>query len=184
MTEWFDFPGYEEFYQVTKEGVVRSKSRLVNSPAAGGQRRIKGKIISLQNVRGYLAVSHKSEGKQRSLYVHQAVAKLFVSNPENKPCVNHIDGNKKNNDPSNLEWCTHKENMRHAFCTGLTPYPKTGPGEDSPSAKLNNESVAQIKKALLKGVSRKQLAQKYGVAQGTIGFIASGQTWRHINAAS
>ena len=138
--EWFDFPGMEERYEITWQGVVRSKSRYVNSPIAGGQRRIKGKLIALQDVKGYWGFKVRSADGHTTAYIHRAIAKLFVRNPYSKACVNHIDGNKKNNDPSNLEWCTHTENMRHAFTTGLIPYPQTGPGEESPSAKLNDEN--------------------------------------------
>lgn len=53
------------------------------------------------------------------LHVHRLVAKAYIPNPNNLPCVNHIDGNKENNTVSNLEWCTCKQNMQHAVRTGL-----------------------------------------------------------------
>ena len=56
--------------------------------------------------------------------VHRIVAMVFIPNPDNKPQVNHIDGNKQNNDISNLEWVTPEENMRHASCMGLLRPPQ------------------------------------------------------------
>lgn len=55
----------------------------------------------------------------RDILTHRLVADCFCPNPSNYPEVNHIDGNKKNNDASNLEWCTRSMNMKHAYATGL-----------------------------------------------------------------
>jgi len=69
--------------------------------------------------RGYKRITLSIDGKEERWSVHRLVALLFVPNPEQKPQVNHIDGNKENNDASNLEWCTASENNKHAFRTGL-----------------------------------------------------------------
>jgi hypothetical protein len=179
FTRWHPVPGYEGRYEVTRDGRVRSLPRFVNSPAAGGQRKIKGKELKLQLIKGYwgfLAV--RPDGSKTSAYVHRFIAMLFVPNPDGKPHVNHIDGDKTNNDPANLEWVTHGENMRHAFATGLTPKPTSGPGEESPAAKLDWEKVARIREMLREGATQLSVAREFGITKGTVGFIARNETWR------
>lgn len=67
----------------------------------------------------YLCVSLSIGGKQQTFYVHRLVAEAFLPNPEKFPQVNHIDGNPRNNNVENLEWCTASHNIHHAYNTGL-----------------------------------------------------------------
>lgn len=64
--------------------------------------------------KGYLYVDLYSNGKRKRFYVHRLVAEAYIPNPENKPYINHKDGNPKNNFVENLEWCTPLENVEHA----------------------------------------------------------------------
>ena len=87
--------------------------------------------------------------------------------------VNHIDGNKANNNLNNLEYCTHSENIKHAFEIGLEKGKK---GEESSSAKLTNRDVIEIREyAKLHGKlkNRKKLAEKYKVSESTLKDIVS-----------
>ena len=77
------------------------------------------KILSQRIQQGYRHVGLTINGKAKSCRVHRLVAQAFIPNPENKPYVNHIDGNRSNNNIENLEWCTPKENTQHAVRTGL-----------------------------------------------------------------
>jgi len=118
---WKDCIGYEEYYQVSNLGNVRSKDRVVNNSKGGTTRLIKGIVLIQISYMGYNAVCFCVAGKikQRIVKVHRLVAQAFIPNLENKPCVNHIDGNKLNNNVENLEWATYRENTIHAISKGL-----------------------------------------------------------------
>ena len=103
--EWRDVVGYEGLYQVSSEGRVKSLKRK-------GRR--KERILKHQIDRnGYLRLNLCAGGKSRLLFVHRLVCQAFHENPDNNPCVNHIDENKTNNAARNLEWCTYEENNNH-----------------------------------------------------------------------
>lgn len=97
--------GYEGFYTITSDGHVFNKSG-------------KEKIPFL-NRYGYKMVSLYKNTERKNKYVHRLVAEAFIKNIENKPMINHKDGNKLNNRMENLEWCTNQENQIHAVETGL-----------------------------------------------------------------
>jgi hypothetical protein len=125
---WKDVIGWEGLYQVSNFGEIRSLDRVVNS-RGNNNRILKGRLRKLLITNGrYNSVNliDKKNGKSTRNSVHRFVAEAFIPNPENKPCVNHIDGNKQNNHVSNLEWCTYAENANHAIETGLkTPHKLT-----------------------------------------------------------
>lgn len=79
----------------------------------------KERILSLCKSDRYFKVTLSLKKEEKTILVHRLVAKTFIPNPDNKPCVNHKDGNKHNNHVDNLEWCTVLENNRHAQAIGL-----------------------------------------------------------------
>lgn len=83
---------------------------------------------------GYEYVQFVHNGKHCHALVHRLLAKAFIPNPDNKPCINHIDGNKTNNSLENLEWCTYSENTEHAAKTlkRLTQYQKYNKKRERP----------------------------------------------------
>ena len=112
--------------------------------------------------------------------VHRLVAEAFIPNPNNLPCVNHIDGNKQNNFVKNLEWCTHSENMIHAYQTGLEQ-PRCG--EQHHAHKLTEDAVKYIKQLYVKRdkeFGAVALAKKFNVDRTTIHDIVRGKTWGEV----
>lgn len=105
---------FHDFYEVSNTGKVKSLPRTVTRKD-GITRKVTGKILKpFVNPHGYLTFRLQGISYQ----VHRIVAETFIPNPENKPQVNHKDLNKSNNDISNLEWVTHKENTHHAIQNG------------------------------------------------------------------
>ena len=119
MEMWKEVKGYGGKYQVSNLGNVRSVDRtFVN--ACGVMVTRKGSMLKpIQKRDGYMKVTMHREGKVNTELIHRLVAKAFIPNPNNLPQVNHKDGNKRNNDVSNLEWCTALSNMHHAKQHGL-----------------------------------------------------------------
>ena len=109
---WKPVKDYEEYYEVSNLGRVRSLDRYVN--CANGQRLHKGKILQLEVDRlGYRLAHVSKDGKDDRLLVHRMVAEAFIDNPEDYPCVNHKDETPWNNKISNLEWCTYAYNNQY-----------------------------------------------------------------------
>lgn len=102
--------GYEDLYEVSNRGRVRSVGRWVTDKT-GRKHFFKGQILKpKRDKKGYLRVGLSCDGKQRLFSVHRLVAMAWLDNSEGKPEINHIDENKSNNDVFNLEWVTAKEN--------------------------------------------------------------------------
>lgn len=120
---WKDIAGYEGLYQVSNEGRVKSLARVVIRNN-GQKLPIKERILKPAfNGRGYLIVDLCDGGKKKHFKVHRLVCQAFHENPDNKPCVNHLDENKINNYASNLEWCTYEENNNHGTRAARTSKP-------------------------------------------------------------
>ena len=109
---WKDVIGYEGLYKISNYGIVKSLPRN----GCGS----KEKIISKQlNNCGYMTVLLNKANIRKRHLVHRIIAFAFIPNEFNKPDINHIDGNKANNNINNLEWVTKSENVIHSMKNGL-----------------------------------------------------------------
>ena len=106
METYKNIIGFNGVYQISNLGNVRNiKTNKILKPRI--------------HTNGYLRVSLCINGLAKDYLIHRLVASTFINNPLNKSDVNHIDGNKQNNNLINLEWATRSENQKHAFAIGL-----------------------------------------------------------------
>lgn len=119
---WLPVIEYENIYQVSNLGRVRSLDRIIKRNKQGACLH-KGVVMKPSiNHKGYEIIDLRDHGKRKGGFVHRLVAKAFIENPLNRPQVNHIDGNKRNNNVKNLEWVNNSENQIHAYKLGLNKH--------------------------------------------------------------
>lgn len=116
---WKDIPSYEGYYQVSNLGNFRSLPRRIRYKSSGWRNYPSKTLLTETTKDNYQRIVLMKEGVKTRFQAHRLVALTFIPNPESKPFINHIDGNKSNNKVENLEWCTASENMIHADITGL-----------------------------------------------------------------
>jgi hypothetical protein len=171
---WKWIKGYEGVYQISNWGRFKSFYNH-NHPVCDV-----GHIMELYpKLNGYFYADLKINGKRKECLISRLVAKHFIPNPDNKPCINHKDGVKANNHYSNLEWVTHSENNLHSHrILGNTSgdFPR---GEDHPHAKLTWEIVREIRRTFNKEkITFVELAKKYGVDNTTISAVIKHKNWK------
>lgn len=180
---WKDIEGYKGAYQISNLGNVKSVEREVtqwNESAKKYVTRIQKALIMkpFEDEDGYLRLQLIKDGIRKKHFVHRLVALAFIPNPENKPEVNHKQGDKKDNRVWMLEWSTSSENQRHAIANKLY---ETAKGEKSGQAKLTELQVREIHSLYSRGnITQEYLAGLYGVASSAISRILTGVRWNHI----
>lgn len=151
MTEeiWKDIEGYEGLYQVSNTGKVKSLVRYdpENPSGTRSKERILLMDISTHTHTQYGRVTLCKYGKPYRYLVHRLVAKAFIPNPDNKPCINHLDNNGLNNCVDNLEWCTLQENMAWSSTQGRQDEARAI-GCDAASEKAQQRATAKWKNRL------------------------------------
>lgn len=169
---FFSIEEFSGFYEISKSGVVIS---LARNGTVGKDREVKATV----GTNGYLKVSLRCNGVRFTRNIHRLLAVTFIPNPNNLPCVNHIDGDKLNNKLENLEWVSYAKNIKHAYDNGLTVAAK---GEAR--SILKNEDVLEIVKLKNSGFTLKTIAEKFNISASTVSDIVNGRTWRHITNIS
>lgn len=164
MWKKFIYEGQETDYSVSTEGEVRKDTTNY--------------ILSQSSQQDYKFVGLIINGKQKRMRVHRMVALAFIDNPDNKPYVNHINGNRSDNNVENLEWVTPSENTQHAVDTGLF---KSGRARAVIQYNLNGEQMATFESA-------SEAARQTGGSQSKITMCcrrqrdsANDYQWRYYN---
>ena len=152
-------------YQVSNYGNVKSLT-LWN-----GHRYVRRKEPKLLkpsiSTTGYLKVKMRIDGIKKDFKIHRLVATAFIEPIPGKEFVNHLDGNKTNNDVSNLEWCNRSENMQHAYRTGLIIKEKK-PKPIRPPRDKYHIPKEEFKADILSGMRNVDVARKYGCTRGLV----------------
>lgn len=160
IEEWKDINGYPNY-------IVSNLGRIMSVRS--------GKMMAYSmHKKGYHMVGLSSGGKRRKFMVHRIMALSFIPLVYGKDMINHKDCNKLNNLPSNLEWCTHQENVDHCRLNNLL---RPCRGEKNGNAKITSEQAKNIK--LRRSENRLKLAQEFGVSVAVIKDIRYGRSWKH-----
>lgn len=162
-------PGYE----------VSNLGRVKKLPCGKGFNSVERIKTLVTSKDGYLMLNWKTlDGKQHSKPIHRIVAEAFIPNPEQKDTVNHIDGDKTNNNVDNLEWATRREQLTHAYAHALRVSQK---GSENCNSKLSQDDVMfirtyTVKRSRTHGIP--SMAKKFGVSYETIYNVLSGKTYK------
>ena len=179
MEIWKGIHGWENFYQVSNFGRVRSLTRTIYAKrpyGSAGYRIYKGKILKTDNIKSYPHIKLTKNSKSICINVHRLVLENFIGPcPKNYECC-HWDNNRKNNKLSNLRWASRKDNMadkkRHGTQNNIR-------GEKIHCAKLNSKKVIKIRK--LKGIiSSRKVGIKFNISKSQILDIWNNKSWSHV----
>lgn len=173
---WKQVIGYENLYEVNEYGQVKSVARKGHDGRIVNEKILK----SCEAGKGYLSVCLRKDGKTVRHYIHRLVCEAFIPRPISNEAliVNHIDGNKKNNHYTNLEWVTYTRNSEHSYQTGLRKA-----GEEFYNSKLTTDQIVEIR-TRGKYTTYQAIADQYGVTKATIRDVLINRTWNSVHSES
>lgn len=169
---WIDILGYENIYKISNLGRVKSLSRKLNT--FRGYRITNERIMKpRKDKEGYLLVNLRLENVMTTFKIHRLVAIAFIPNPNNKPEVNHNDGDKTNNEYTNLIWSTSKENCHHKLQHIKSTHKRF---------KLKANDVIFIRDFYIKNtnVSKQNLANLFNIKKSTLDNLLKNRIWKHV----
>lgn len=177
--KWKAVVGYEGIYEVSNTGLVKSLSREKHCGYKGSKPQItEEKILAIRTDRaGYKRVKLSKNGVARLALLHRVVAQAFVMNVNSYREINHKDGNKENNFPSNLEWVTRSGNMKHAFEKGLKHSRK---GESNNKAKITENDVRRIREMRKNKHTLVEISMEFGITATNVSNIVNFKTWKEV----
>lgn len=164
---WKKINDFEE-YEISNLGEVRRDGKIRKTKLLASK--IKGRKYNPS-----VAVILSKSGIAKTFLIHRLLGIHFIPNPENKPEINHKDGNRINNSLDNLEWNTQSENQKHAFANGLN----SNKGSRNSRAILTEQQVDKIRSLHSQGFTNKTLSEMYGVNKNVISKIICRVTWKH-----
>ena len=184
---WVDIESFP-LYFISNMGRIKRKSYVWSKKHDGINIVQNERLIKLSSILEYKSARLWNGSKGVNVRVHRLLAMAFIPNPENKPHINHINGIKSDNSLDNLEWCTHQENMLHAYSIGLnrvSEYQKkqtslANRGSNAKHAKLKEVDILPIREMKKNGISTRIIAQTYKVSMATIQYLLKGHTWKHV----
>jgi len=152
-----EIPGYECIYKISNTGKI---TRIWKT---------KETVMKTQvHSQGYVAVSLTKDGKNKTHKVHRLLALTWLSNPQDKAYINHIDGNKQNNSLDNIEWCTPSENSKHAHSTGLNSTKRMVEVAARKSRKMTSEKIKECQTLYDSGLSLTKIQNLVGISRSVI----------------
>lgn len=170
--KWLDVPEYKGLYAVSDQGRVKRVSL-----GANGASKI-GRILKPRPMKsGYLRVGLGKNGQIKDMLIHRLVLLAFSQNINvNNLQVNHLNGDKSDNNLVNLKWVTQSENVIHAY----QELNHRARGETNHMTTLTTEDVLAIRKMANDGVIHRIIAEQFGVTRRSIGRIVNRERWQHV----
>jgi len=159
---------------------VSDKGRVKSNPGVticknGQLKKRKGRVLKQSTSSNYNTVTYFLGSKKTTRTVHRLVAQVFCPNINSKEFVNHIDGDKRNNNSANLEWVTASENLYHAVSIGKMPH-----GENHYLSKVGEIEILTMFTLYKNGFVQKDFSSRYKMRQTSVSRILNGSSHKWI----